>query len=710
MSVRIVLILLLPVGLSAQLQSSAIFDNFSLGNRAHSGSAGYPSCPGTLATTDLLWSLTCGGVTGTYPWQTFSFSANKLIDDHAIAGHEQTVNITALGVGYGGYVRVTAPNNGFTGSSYGSVKLPVHVSGVNTCTGGPADCGANGYWFAQAVGGDVTAGMSGTNTVHLTSHPFANGERVWNLNCTSNPTMSNATFIVANSTANTFDLTGFSGTLCASNATVVSADRFDAAASSVFSGTMGSPSGSVSVVSAGWDVQTQLSPYGSTGYVFANNMLPGQVWDATFNRIRWDVNCNYDLAFGDGTTAGSIGANAYNFGVYLHAKTPALECCQGAHTYHLFAGNQYANHAMHFEAMRMPQHSTSFGAASLEVMENVTEWGLPSGATPFQYWDGTTEFYINYGPFSGPPYAPAGGICSVSNMVAASVTNETDTWTANVQGTYTGSLYELAWDAPPLTPATTFDIRYSTTNSLHAIGFATGTSGGSVTGPSNNGRNDTHWQSSAMGEAASLWVGIRPHMQVQSKTGAGVSPVIITPYSGHDLQTGNTITTVSVPNISDSTYTITRIDPITWTVLAGTLTNVVVSSGTGTALVTSSAGVHPGMVLYIVQSGVSGLDTDPASNRSIVTAVSNGTHFSFNTAAADGTYTFGGSGALVAISTFPAMSLTGTTGAGSAGATGAGVVTPADSTVGFYEMQFSATTVGVSSGGKLTMGGKATQQ
>jgi hypothetical protein len=132
-------------------------------------------------------------------------------------------------------------------------------------------------------------------------------------------------------------------------------------------------------------------------------------------------------------------------------------------------------------------------------------------------------------------------------------------------------------------------------------------------------------------------------------------------------------------------------------------TSAVVSGGIATHTLSSTTGIYPGMLLSIINSGVIFLDNDApqVKGRALVTEVTDGTHLKATTAAADGTYT---PSTLGSLTTFPAMSLRGTTPTGSAGSAGNGTVTPADSTRGFYEMQITAADTGATNVGSGARG------
>jgi hypothetical protein len=711
----ILILALVATSAYAQTVSESLFDNFA-SNRTHAGSQGYFTtdittwgCPGTLDTTNVIWTLICGSISGTYSWAGMTFSGSKMVIDHRRPNDTPVLNITGMTSGPGGRIRVYIANHDVTYGLFGATTPPVHVTGVTTCMGGTPDCDSTGYWLASGLEVDATSSMTGTNTWHSTGHGFVNGDTVWLANCIENPAMTNQKYVVANATANTLDLTGFSGTLC-TIAHVIDNMRFDLLQTAL-NGTFGSPSGTATKIQLGMQVTLNLYPHASGGsptdFAFAGNSQGGD-FVTTANRVRFDAVCDYDLTFNTGIS--TVGPNGFNFGTYAKPNVAGVTGSQGPHFYHQFAGNIYANRTMHFEAMRKVQHSTSFDGPYLELMED------PTFITPFygefapaHYWDELIEAYFQIA-LTGAPLAQGanGGICQFSNMKTAVVTGEVDTYVAQVQTSYTGTQYEVTWNQPPVIPSgIDFDVRYSTTGSFHTNGFSSGTSGGTVTGGADAVYSDLVWDSGAMAEAANLWVGIRPHMRAWTQTGNAASTIIVTPYGGHDLQDGDTVTVAGVTNVTNGTYPIDRIASIRWTVDGGHWSAAVVSSGIVTLTVDSTAGVYPGMGLSIVRSGSLDLDTNnPQHNRSIITEVTDSTHLKATTVAADGTYTLGASGTMA---TFSAISLRGTTPTGSAGSAGNGTVTPADSTRGFYEMQISSgagpTSSAAASGGNFAAGG-----
>src|SRR3954453_22514812 len=79
--------LLLNTQASFGQSTSAVFDDFSLGNRTHNGSP-----------NNVLWTAVGGGNSGSYNWQTLGFPGTAMIDDHSRPASEvprSIVNLTA---------------------------------------------------------------------------------------------------------------------------------------------------------------------------------------------------------------------------------------------------------------------------------------------------------------------------------------------------------------------------------------------------------------------------------------------------------------------------------------------------------------------------------------------------------------------------------------------------------------------------------------
>lgn len=708
----IIAILALASAASAQ-STNAIYEDWAAGNRTLSGGSSYVSCPSTTGniTTNTKWGPLCGGTSGIYPWQTLTFPTTGLTVDHSRPGSEAAISLTNIISGPGGTVQMTAPNNDYMASALGALNsVPIQVSGVTTCGGG-GNCGANGKMFASPIDYFFTTGMTGT-TATVASHQLVNGDTVWLQNCVGNSTYYNAPsnvygakFTVANVTSTTFDLTGFTGTACASSAYVRDNSRFYGL-STTFSGTYGSQSGTVIRAATGFDILGNVTTHAThpTDWV-AGNLVPGQTWNANFNRVRFSVTCDYPIDFPHPASG-----NGYNLGTYNRAQS--CSAVQGVHYYLTFAGNQYANHTMYFEGMRTPAHSTSMGFIdSSQFPEDGTYIGNYCG-TPVHFWDGLTEFYINYGPYVTSNIPAAGGTCRIGQMSFALVTGEQDTQVNTVQATYTGTQYEVTWLQPGYMPGQTFEVTYSTSGSLHANGWSSGATPVTVTGPTGTAASDvTPWLSPTMSEQPNIWVGIRARVKILAATGAdGGGASVITPYNGTDMQTGDTVATVSVPGVTDGTYTVTRIPATRFQFSDGTATNMVVSgsggSQVGTVTTASPHGMRKGRVIQIAQTS-SGLLYE--LTKTVITSVPDSTHFVFSYAGGQ-LGSFGGAPSngtldsvtdpLAAIIAFPAISLDGTTSGGTATSTvnspAGGTATPTSNTTGFYEMLIPSQAASVS--------------
>jgi len=649
--------------------TSAVFDDFSLGNRTHNGSP-----------NNQLWSLIGGGVTGSYNWQTLTFPGSAMVIDHSRPASEAPIAITNLTSGMDGFVRVWAPHNGYL---VNVSRSPVQVSGVTTCTGAKTDCGSTGYWMGAEVDYAFTAPMSGA-TATAPGHGLQNGDTAILRNCVENPSLNNHVFTVANVTSSTFSLSGFTGPACGTEAWVADDMRFDLVGST-FSPSFAAPSGTVIRVASGFDVGAIFTPHQTypNDWV-AGNLMPGQTWNPDFNRMRFDVTCNYQIIF-----PRPVGGNGYNLGTYV--RTQNIGYLQGMHFYHQFAGNQYANHTMHFEAMRTPEHSTSTGLIDAgQFLEDPTYTSGIYQDGKFHYFDGLNDFYINYGPYALAQWA-AGGVCQIQNIRFALVTGEADTWVSTVQASYTGSAYEVSWNQPGVIPGgATYDVRYATDQSCHTKGFSqctvpNGGTGSSVTGLDNTGYSDILWTSPNMSEQSNIWIAIRPHMRIQAVTGAdGKGPFVITPYNGHDMQAGDTVAVAGVTNVPDGSYTITPVAPAHFSNPSGSISSLVVAGGVATVTTAAAHGLRSGQVVQVAQSST---DANLEANRVVVTVTGPNT-FTFPTSAVAGSYP-NSTNPLLVITSLPALALNGTTSSGKAGAS-AGTATPTTDTTNFYEIQIPA--------------------
>ena len=123
----------------------------------------------------------------------------------------------------------------------------------------------------------------------------------------------------------------------------------------------------------------QFMPY-SSGYPFPNGFaqryIKSGAFDPNTNRLRFKAMCNKSV------TRRSDGGDILQFGTYIKSHTNSDNAWQGAHYYHLFDPNVYANKWMVVTVTSLPQHQVGGGGA--------TNWPLdPEFASAgVHYFDG----------------------------------------------------------------------------------------------------------------------------------------------------------------------------------------------------------------------------------------------------------------------------------------------------------------------------------
>ncbi len=246
----------------------------------------------------------------------------------------------------------------------------------------------------------------------------------------------------------------------------------------------------------GFDWQFFPIPYtGAQG--FAQGWLKSGSKDPNYNRMRFKMRCN-------GNVTTSVPAANTDLGTYVKPTTDTCTSCQGQHYYHSFSPNVYKDRWLLFIMNRHPQHRVG-DSGGVDPGDD-PEWVRPTYGGPVHYLDGLTRFYFEiYG--SGI----AGTTCSFDDITMDRVDGEPDAYVASISVTHSGSAYELVW-ATPKNQTINYEIRYST-SSMKSAGFASGTSGGTVT---NSGSDYpmAMWKSPNMGEPASgMYFAIRPSGQ-----------------------------------------------------------------------------------------------------------------------------------------------------------------------------------------------------
>jgi hypothetical protein len=223
---------------------------------------------------------------------------------------------------------------------------------------------------------------------------------------------------------------------------------------------------------------------------FAQNFKKSGTWNPNINRLRFWVKCSKSVS------RRSDGGDILQVGTYIKPHSSGDVAWQGAHYYHLFDPNFYANRWMMVELNRLPQHEVGNNGSATYAED-------PEWSSGVHYFDGLTRFYFDTS--NGSEWANQ--TCYFDNFEFDLKSGEPETQVSSMTATYTGSAYEVSWAAPK-NVNTSYEIRYSTT-SMKSAGFNSGASGGTVSSPG-SAYVGTFWKSTNMPEADPLYVAIRP--------------------------------------------------------------------------------------------------------------------------------------------------------------------------------------------------------
>lgn len=176
------------------------------------------------------------------------------------------------------------------------------------------------------------------------------------------------------------------------------------------------------------------------------------------------------------------GGDIFQVGTYVRDHGNPDSAQIGAHYYHLFDPNLYANHWHLVVLNRTPQH--------LVGQNPSTNWGdnpqgrtgvgflLPDGYGSVDYFDGLTNFYFD--TQDGVSWA-ANSTWDFAAIALGTTPSAHDAELSSFVAVYSGTAYELSWAGLKNTPRT-YEVRTST-SSMIGPGFLSGTDRGTVTNP-----------------------------------------------------------------------------------------------------------------------------------------------------------------------------------------------------------------------------------
>lgn len=648
MKLSVILALLFVSRLAAQ--SQVIYDDFRYGNRTNcTASQQPPTCLANFG-NPYLWQAYAGGLHETYPFSSLSVQPGQYLKLTVDSSSEPAYTITGVTPAPAGF----PCQNCFylTVSPYEQYNSgdPVVVSGV---TGSGGITAANGTWLTmENYTSSIAASGSPMQIRTSDPHGMTTGEHVWINNCVTNSAVNLGVFTVTAVNSTTLILNGSAGPAC-NNGTEVHDAQHIALYNTSYAGTYAS-AGTVKRVGNGFDLLVSTNPWNPYPDTYAAGNIVSGTWNPNFNRFQWEMQCTNSYVH-----SSSPSDQMFNLGTYV--KDPSTPG-QADHWYHWFWPNTYANRVTHFIATRTPQHTNQLGSNWAEFMEDASYY-QPLSYQPMHYWDGLQDFYIE--AYAGGDPAWQSFSCQFSNFRFLLTPGEADTYVANLAANWhptTGSngVYEVSWMAPAYVPGgVSYEVRYSTTGSCHGRWSAC-TSGGSASGADNSAYVATMWKSPQMPEAANIWIGVRPTYSIMSATGDSGKPIVVTTFTGHDIPSGDTVSVSGLPNVPAGNYTATSIPPQRWTTGDGSLVSISVTNGIATATTSTPHGLTPGREVFVLESGVTGLDTPHA----IITSATS-TTFSWATdAAGSGLSPLSAGMPKPYITSLRAVSLAGTSGTG----------------------------------------------
>ena len=437
-------------------------------------------------------------------------------------------------------------------------------------------------------------------------------------------------------------------------------------------------------------------PYPS-GYI-AGHILSG-TWNPNFNRFKWEISCDHTAIFDHTPKVGAI-----SFGTYVKGTDDGTTD-QGGHYYIDFVNDLIANHATHYQATQLATHNNTMDGFNVWANDPLQWGGLSDGVARYNerahFYDGMHVFYVAAYLWTKPsgnvngPFNELNPICTYTNFrFDAPVVGEAENYIGALTVTYTGTGYQITWGSPKSTAfGIPYEVRYSTAGSLHTVGWSNATLAGTETGPVNSPYTSNYFQTPNMAEVTSgpIWFGIKAtSMDVRSYSGAGVSPIILTPTVGFDGQTGDTVNVSGVNANANGSHTVTALGYEHFAAQDGSITSIVIDgSGNAVATLGVTTNLKPGQLIWCIGT-IGNYGARHSHYYYTLTATTSNTLSFVAAGATPGTYT----GKELLISSWPAFALNDTTGTGSIGAGGSFSITSPDR---FQEIRVDAPAYGAPS-------------
>jgi hypothetical protein len=435
--------------------------------------------------------------------------------------------------------------------------------------------------------------------------------------------------------------------------------------------------GTVSIPGGNSCPYVHFFPDGSAGYSFPTGFAQYYVtngpWNVNYNRFTVLMTCSASFSYSGGDGIAS----------YVKSHTAPAGNFQGQHYYHGFAGTVTAGRWTKITINDHPNHRVG-GIPSLNWPRD-PEWAMPTTGSPVHYFDGLTRFYLN----PTRQHLANGYTCSFTDASFDYVSNEPDEYVYSLSATYTGSVYNVDWLGSK-GDVTSYEVRFSTTDSLKNLGFSNGTV---VSSPQTSGDsyNQVHAVTNALPEAANIWFGIRPKPSIIGATGLGVSPIRVTTALDVTLSGGDQVMVSGVAGntAANGTWSVTPVSRNLWFMGSGLVSLTAVG---GNATVTTSAphGLKPGQLVMALQTGGNPPDALAYGSNRVVTSTPNATTFVLSMVGLpDGTY----ADSSLQIWSLPALDLANSTGSGAY--TGGGSLVAVSDTSNFSEIHLPALSGGL---------------
>jgi len=219
---------------------------------------------------------------------------------------------------------------------------------------------------------------------------------------------------------------------------------------------------------------------------FTKSYIESGSWNPNANRLEFWMKCNRSFP--------TSVWYSMNIGTYLKNPSDPADP-QGTHYYHYFHPAVYANRWVKVEMNATPTHRLGGSPG--------TNWS-PHPHSGGKYFDQLTRFYIAIGGNT----AAAPMTCWLDDFKLFEESGEPDDKVKSITATYTGSGYEVSWDASKWS-SEAYEVRYAT-QSMKTNGFASGTQGGTRNPPGDD-YGGVVWTSPAMAESSSgMYFAIRP--------------------------------------------------------------------------------------------------------------------------------------------------------------------------------------------------------